>query len=387
MKSLTSEEKTESLRLLKDVLSIPTVNGINNELELAMYIKKYLQNYGIESIIQDVDNKHVNLFADIEGENNDKFVVWNGHLDTVPYGNLEEWKTNPKEPFIQDGKVIARGAADMKSGLAAMIFAICSMKKSKERPFTSIHFIATCDEEKDGTGASKFLEKDMLGEPSAIIIGEPSDLNVGIAQKGCLWLKIIIKGITSHGAYPWEGINAIQYGYKICQELREFIQSSTHPLLKKATAEITNLNGGVAPNMIPDYCEIVMDIRYTPDLRMNTILKKLEDICIEYSYQFNGKLQASYKILNHRIGIETPGNNHWVESLHKSIANQGICAQNIGINYFSDASIFIKNKPDIPVILFGPGCPDMAHKPNEYVEIDKYYQSIEILKNFISVRK
>lgn len=380
---LTPQDKAESLAFLKDILSIPTVNGIDFELQLVMYIKNYLQDHGIQSIIQEVDDKHVNLFANIEGENNDEFIIWNGHLDTVPYGNLEEWKTNPEEPFVQDGKIIARGASDMKSGLAAMIFALCSIKKSNKKPITSIHFIATCDEEKGGAGANKILDVNMLGEPSAIIIGEPTDLNIGIAQKGCLWLKITVKGITSHGAYPWEGINAIQYGYIICHKLGKFIQSSTHPLLKRATAEITNLNGGVAPNMIPDYCEIIMDIRYTPDLSMNTIIKKLEEICSEYSFQFNGKLQVSYKILNHRMCIETPEKNQWVERFQKYAVDQGICAKNIGVNLFTDASIFIKNKPDIPVILFGPGSPDMAHKSNEYVEIDKYYKSIEILKNFI----
>lgn len=381
MKSMTKNECEDSIAFLKQVLSITTVNGISDESELAMYIQQYLKEYEIDSTIQYVDEKRANLIVNIKGKTKDKYIVWNGHLDTVPFGRLEEWNSEPSNPILKDGKIYARGASDMKSGLAAMVYTICLMKKMGKIPLYGIRFIATCDEEKDGTGALKIIEEDMLGVPEAIIIGEPTDCNLGIAQKGCCWIKLALSGKTSHGAYPKEGINSIQYLFEICRELKEFICQFTHPLLGESTAEITFSKGGVAPNMIPDYCEMTMDIRFTKELTQDIILNKLNEIAYKYKKFTNGKLELNANVLNSRISIEVSENNLWVEFMTKVIRDNDHSAKNIGINYFTDGSIFIKNNLNIPVILFGPGSPSIAHKPNEWVEINKYFEAIEVFKD------
>jgi succinyl-diaminopimelate desuccinylase len=379
--SMTEREQDDALVLLQNILEIPTVNGVSDEAVLAKYLQQYFKNHGIESMVQIVDEKRSNLIVDIPGINSDKLMVWNGHLDTVPYGNLNGWETDPSKPTILDDKVYARGASDMKSGLAAMVYLICHMKTEDILPHCNIRFIATCDEESGGTGASKVLQEDYLGVPSVMIIGEPTDCNIGIAQKGCLWLKLQINGKTSHGAYPHEGINAIQFAVEICKELKSFIQKFTHPLLKESTAEITSINGGIAPNMIPDTCEIIMDIRMTPDLGVNKILHKLDEICSKYQEQKEQRLQISYEVLNQRPPVHTTEENEWVVLLKGIVSEQGLSGKMMGINYFTDASIFIENNRDYPVILFGPGCPNMAHKPNEFVKTSQYYKAIEILSN------
>lgn len=378
---MTEREQDDALGLLQNILEIPTVNGLSDEAALAKYLQQYFKNHGIQSMVQTVDKKRSNIIADIPGTNSDRLMVWNGHLDTVPYGNLEGWKSDPSKPIILDDKVYARGASDMKSGLAAMVYLICYMKDAGKVPHCNIRFIGTCDEESGGTGAKKILEDDYIGLPSAMIIAEPTDCNIGIAQKGCLWLKLQINGKTSHGAYPHEGINAIQFGIDICKELKNFIEKFTHPLLKEATAEITSINGGIAPNMIPDTCEIIMDIRMTPELSVEKVLDKLNEICSKYEAKKGQRLQIRYEVLNKRPPVHTTEENEWVILLKEIVNQQGFNAKMMGINYFTDASIFTENNRDFPVILFGPGCPSMAHKPNEYVKISQYYRAIEVLKN------
>lgn len=374
------EERTECLNLLKNILSIPTVNSLDNEAELTYFLQEYFKSFGIESMIQRIDKTHGNLIADIPGEDESKYIVWNGHIDTVQYGNLKEWSTPPQEPHIKGDFLTARGASDMKSGLAAMVSAICIMKAHNKKPAVNLRFIATCDEEKDGLGARKVMEEGLLGHPSLILIGEPTDLNLGVAQKGCLWLEFNIKGRVSHSAYPWEGINAVQYGTKICGELQDYIRRFEHPLLNSSTAEITMLNGGIAPNMVPDYCKIIMDIRYTPNLSYKLISRKLHEICLYYKDKTNNNLDIDYKAINHRIGIETEQGNFWLERLRSVIGKYNIDVKDTGINFFTDASIFTENS-NIQTILFGPGYPDMAHKPNESVSLNKYYNAIDILSD------
>ncbi len=377
---ISVNEKKEALDLLIKLLKIPTVNSKDNEGDLAVFLQKYFLSYGIESKVQQIDEKHANLIVDIHGEAGKENIIWNGHIDTVPYGSLEKWISPPYDPVFQGDMLIARGASDMKSGLAAMVYTLCNMKAHNQKPRANIRFIATCDEEKNGLGARKIMEDNLLENPSAIIIGEPTGLNLGIAQKGCMWLELNCKGKVSHSAYPWEGINAIQYGTKVCMELQEYIRSDEHSLLKNSTAEITLLNGGVAPNMIPDYCKIMMDIRYTPNLSKENIIQKLRDICSYFQKITDNKLNISFSIINNRRSIDLNTANPWLQEMKNTITRSNMEAEYIGINYFTDASIFTEYN-NIPTILFGPGSPDMAHKPNEAVDINLYYKAIDILAN------
>lgn len=382
MKAMTEQEKREARELLEQVLAIPTVNGVSKEIDLARHLETYFKGYGISAWVQPLDEKRGNLIAEVEGKNREITVIWNGHLDTVPYGSREEWESDPQTPVLREGRMYARGASDMKSGLAAMVSALCQMKKAGKEPLYTLRFIGTCDEEKNGYGAGCIVEEGLLGTPRAILIGEPTDNTLGIVQKGCLWLKLSFSGRTSHSAYPSRGTNAIQQGLEICTELRAFIHGFSHPLLGTSTAEITGIGGGVAPNMIPDTCEVTMDIRLTPGLTEEAVLHHVNVLYTERVGKVGDSLQMVCEALNRRMALETPEDNPWVQQMKTSVEMCGGIPSFIGANYFTDASVFAKENKDIPVLLFGPGNPQMAHQPNEYVEMSRYEEAIEVLKIF-----
>ncbi len=382
MKAMTELEKQGARELLEQVLAIPTVNGISKEIDLARHLEIYFKEYGISAWVQPLDEKRGNLIAEVEGVNKEITVIWNGHLDTVPYGNREEWETDPQTPVLREGRMYARGASDMKSGLAAMVSAMCQMKKAGKEPLYTLRFMGTCDEEKNGDGAGRILEEGLLGTPQAILIGEPTNNALGIVQKGCLWLKLSFSGRTSHSAYPARGTNAVQHGLELCQGLRAFVHGFSHPLLGEATAEITGIRGGVASNMIPDACEITMDIRLTPGLTEEAVLQHMNALYSETVKKTGDSLQMGCEVLNRRMALETSEDHPWVQRMKTSVEKGGGIPTFIGANYFTDASVFAKEKKDIPVLLFGPGDPQMAHQPNEYVEMSRYEDAIEALKIF-----
>lgn len=369
----------EALQLLKELLAIPSVNGINDERLIARFIYHLLLKNQITAELQEIDEHHTNVIAFMEGEEKDKTVIWNGHLDTVSYGNLNEWKTEPAVPTEVRNMLFARGASDMKSGLAAMIYALIAFKKQGIQPINNICFIGTCDEEKGGLGASKILERDIMNDADVLIIGEPTDCRLGVAQKGCIWLELIVYGKTSHGAYPGEGMNAIQYGYEAAYQLIKYLEQYHHPILGGTTAQITMIEGGISPNMTPDLCRLLMDIRIVPNLGLQTVIHELESICIRLKEETENRIAFDYHIQNHRIPIEISSENDWVIKFRDVLLEKSLKANEIGINYFTDASILVKDRPNLPVLLFGPGEPNMAHKPNERVLIEKYYQSIDVL--------
>lgn len=378
------ERGKKSIALLKEILAIPSVNGADNEGAVAEFIANYLKEKHIDAFVQQIDETHANIIAKLEGKSSET-VVWNGHLDTVPYGNTEEWNTDPSIPVERNGRIYARGASDMKSGLAAMVYLLGEIGESGEKPEQTILFLGTCDEEKSGLGAEKILEEIDLSSGSLLLIGEPTGCKLGVAQKGCIWAQLNISGKTSHGAYPEEGCNAVEYGMKIVCRIKKWVTEYEHRVLGTATAQVTMIQGGIAPNMTPDFAEILLDIRTVPGNSAEDVEKKIKKICREEVEETNGEVKFEVRIKNARRAIEIAEEERWLKEFKAYLKQNGAETEEIGINYFTDASILTKKESEIPVLLFGPGEPRLAHKPNEFVELEKYEKYIEILGEIFSI--
>ena len=378
------ERGKKSIALLKEILAIPSVNGADNEGAVAEFIANYLKEKHIDAFVQQIDETHANIIAKLEGKTSET-VVWNGHLDTVPYGNTEEWNTDPSIPVEKNGRIYARGASDMKSGLAAMVYLLGEIGESGEKPEQTILFLGTCDEEKSGLGAEKILEEIDLSSGSLLLIGEPTGCKLGVAQKGCIWAQLNISGKTSHGAYPEEGYNAVEYGMKIVCRIKKWVTEYEHRVLGTATAQVTMIQGGIAPNMTPDFAEILLDIRTVPGISAEDVEKKIKKICREEVEETNGEVKFEVRIKNARRAIEIAEEERWLKEFKAYLKQNGAETEEIGINYFTDASILTKKESEIPVLLFGPGEPRLAHKPNEFVELEKYEKYIEILGEIFSI--
>lgn len=363
--------KMTEKEFLMNLLSIPSVNGENSEKDIAVYIQQFMVESGIDAQIQFIDEKHANVVAKLQGKSSE-IIIWNGHMDTVPYGDEQLWDTNPRTPIEKEGKIFARGASDMKSGLAGMIWTLCKMKEENYVPEKTIVFYGTCDEEKNGVGARYLLENGMQKNAQLMLIGEPTGLKLGMAQKGCIWLQLHVHGKTSHGAYPEQGINAVEYGFLICREIKRRICKHEHNLLGKATAQITMLQGGIVPNMTPDKATFLMDIRTVPGMSTEQIIVIAEEECQKYENETENILKVEIELKNDRFPIEISEDNEWVKKMNNNSF--------IGIIFFTDASILIRDTPEMPVLLYGPGEPDVAHKPNEYVELKNYMEYISCLR-------
>ena len=378
------ERGKKSIALLKEILAIPSVNGADNEGAVAEFIANYLKEKHIDAFVQQIDETHANIIAKLEGKSSET-VVWNGHLDTVPYGSTEEWNTDPSIPVEKNGRIYARGASDMKSGLAAMVYLLGEIGESGEKPEQTILFLGTCDEEKSGLGAEKILEEIDLSSGSLLLIGEPTGCKLGVAQKGCIWAQLNISGKTSHGAYPEEGYNAVEYGMKIVCRIKKWVTEYEHRVLGTATAQVTMIQGGIAPNMTPDFAEILLDIRTVPGISAEDVEKKIKKICREEVEETNGEVKFEVRIKNARRAIEIAEEERWLKEFKAYLKQNGAETEEIGINYFTDASILTKKESEIPLLLFGPGEPRLAHKPNEFVELEKYEKYIEILGEIFSI--
>lgn len=374
--------KAEALELLKKIISFNTVNPPGNEKPLAGFFANYLKDSVDNVIVDDIANNRSNIIAVVKGKGNKKALVLNGHMDTVPFGDVNVWHYSPTEAVINGSRLYGRGASDMKSGLAAMLYAFKRFSVCNKQPEGDIIFIATADEESYGSGARNVLKKRVLENAGVIIIGEPTGNSIALASKGAIWLKFRIFGRASHGAYPQEGINAIDIAYELAEAIRKYVCGFAHRLLTEPTCTITEINGGTKVNMVPEGCEISIDIRTVPALDHECLYINIEKAILELKGKYKG-LEIVKQVLNNRFPVETKEEEPTVKMLFNIVRQvTGKEPQFTGTSYFSDASIF-NTESRIPTVLFGPGLADKAHKTDEYVNIEDFYTALQCYEKLI----
>lgn len=380
---MDKQNKEEALLLLKDIINHRSVNPPGDEKVLADFIAKYLKDTVDEIVVDEIDENRANVIAIIKGNKNKKALVFNGHMDTVPYGDKDKWHYVPDKATIVGSRLYGRGASDMKSGLAALLYAFKQFSCSKKKPEGDIIFIGTADEESSGAGAYDISKKGYLDNAFAMVIGEPTNNSIALASKGTIWAEFEVFGKTSHSAYPWEGINAVEKGYELIDSIKALLNGHSHKYLKEPSCTITGINGGIKFNMVPDYCRITVDIRTVPSVNHNWLLDSIDNIINRLEDKYSG-LKITKKIINNRQSTETDENSMIVQELKKAVEKvTGNVPCFSGTGYFSDASIFLL-KNSIPTILFGPGLSNNAHKPDEYVEIESFYTAVECYKSLMS---
>ena len=133
--------------------------------------------------------------------------------------------------------------------------------------------------------------------------------------------------------------------------------------------------------MTADTCRAILDIRMTPPLTAEDIISQAEEILQELQ-QESPDLSMEFAVLNRRRAIQLDPEGAWAESWADLLRKKGYSGDKIGINFFTDASVLAAQKPEQEVLLFGPGEPEMAHQPNEYVDIQKYADAVELLQSF-----
>ena len=218
-----------------------------------------------------------------------------GHTDVVPTGPLEEWRTKPFEPTVRDGVLFGRGAADMKSGLAAMVTAAEAFVSAHPDHRGTIAFLITSDEEGPSVDGTKRVVETLLARGERIdwcIVGEPSSEavlgdTIKIGRRGSLSGRLTVHGIQGHIAYPHLAVNPIHTFAPALAELtvREWDQGNEH--FQPTTFQVSNLNAGTgAPNVIPGELKARFNLRYSPVQTLDSLKQTVEDILRRHQVNF-----------------------------------------------------------------------------------------------------
>ncbi len=365
------------LELLKKLINAPSTQK-TGEINAANALADYFKSHNITCQTDIWDNSRANCTARVTSTGEKNALLFAAHLDVVPPGD-EEWQFPPFKADERNGKILGRGATDMKAGIAATAAAIVETLNEQPHLKGDIIFTATAGEETDSCGIKRFI-KDHAGElpPLAgIIIPEPTNFQIVTAHRGILWLKITTKGKTAHGSTPDLGINAITHMTCLLNYLENFkLQHAPHRRLGECSMSINQIKGGNATNVIPDNCSISIDIRTLPDQPHRQIIDQFEDILSKLKQQ-DEKFEAKIEIERSVPAMESDDNSPFIKRFCKITGVKNTNA----VGYTTDAS-FLKEL-NVPIAIFGPGDAKICHKPNEYIEIADIEKAKQHFKKII----
>ena len=363
--------------LLKKLVQVPSTIT-DGELGTANVMAEFFAAHGINARIDNWLDSRANIIVHIKSAGQKPALLFAAHLDVVPPGGAE-WKYPPFEAIEAGGRVYGRGSADMKAGIAAIAAAICEIEADKTELKGDLIFAATAGEETDSCGAKRFVAQNSSDLPAiaGIVIPEPTDFNIVTTHRGMLWLKIITKGKTAHGSMPHLGVNAITSMNTLQNRLGDLqLPHIEHPRLGGCSMSINEIHGGNATNVIADECTIKIDIRTVPGQSHQEIIADFQKILDELktsAENFDAELSAVRSV----EAMETSDSCDFL----KAFCEVTGIAETTAVGFGTDGPFF--KALNAPVVIFGPGKPDVCHKPDEYIDLADLETAKEYYKNII----
>ena len=362
--------------LLKQLIVAESTESAG-ELAAAKVISTEFARYGIKSEIDTWDKTRANITARIKSKDNKPALLFACHLDVVGPGQTI-WETPPFTAVESDGKIFGRGSTDMKGGMSACIAAICEIVKSGTELLGDIVFTAVAGEETDSCGAERFMsDKSRIPECRGVILPEPTDFSIVSAHRGMLWLEVSTKGKAAHGSTPELGINAITSMRHFLNELDSYdIAEKKHRLLGTCSMSVNTISGGKTLNAVPDKCICTIDIRTIPVVKHEDIIADFRKIFDKLRSQ-NPEFEAEVSIIRQVHALETNTNSEFVRDFCSCLGID----KTVAVGFTTDGPQFVPL--GVPVLVFGPGKPEICHKPDEFIETADLEKAVEYYKKII----
>lgn len=378
----STSDRNELLQLAQDLVAIEShIETSDREARVGRFLESWFTRRGIEVRLQRVEGDRANVIARVRGGDGPSLLL-NGHLDTVPAGDMAD----AFAPRIENGTLRGRGACDMKGAIAAMCCALASIRRerARERSVASLAgdvvFAGTIGEETGSIGVKALVDAGVTADYA--VIGEPTSLRIAVAHKGSCFVKVSLTGRGAHGSCPERGVNAVSCAARIVaaieDELRPRLAERTHPLLVASTVSVGRICGGTQPNIVPETCEIEIDRRYLPGEASSVL--ELREIVAAICEGVEGlgydvvEMPMTSKVPHVPLG--TSPNSRLARAAVAACREAGLPAGPIGVSYWSDGGHLAAS--GIETIVLGPGDIAHAHGPREHVAIEELAAAVNL---------
>lgn len=402
------DHREEQISFLQELVRIPSVTG--DEGPIQAFLSDYLERMGLEvdCFVPSLDELRThpafvepaqayegrpNVVASSKGTGGGRSLLFNGHIDVIPEGALDNWKHAPWSADIEDGKMYGRGTSDMKSGAAAMTMALRAIQESGVRLKGDVILEYVMDEELTGNGTLACVTKGYKAD--AGICCETSSMCVQPGSIGRIWFTINIKGKAAGIQRRYEGVSGIELGYLVSGAVAEFekrrVAKVSHPLYPDILGAIPCMVGqfesGSYNSAFPDSCVLKGSMATVPGEDSDAVKAEF----VRFVTETAAKRHLWFKEHPPEIVFtgyfaepsEIPADSPIVRSLcgcfEAVMGEKPVISGREGA-----ADIRHLNKyGDTPTVIFGPGRTEQMHANNEWVGVEDYLDAVRVLAGTI----
>lgn len=340
---------SEVIDLLRRLVAIPSVSG--DEAACRDALAEWMARHGLRPRVV---GRNVLGLREGRAAGPGRGLLLCSHIDVVPVG--AGFSFNPWCAALVDGKVLGRGANDAKSSVAAMAVAAARLDPESFSGRLALAFV--CDEETGGQGAE--ILGGELPPVDAVVVGEPTGLDVCPGQRGLLRATVHVEGQACHASRPWEGRNALTLAARDILAINERVLPGADPLLGPPTLQATVVQGGTRSNVIPGSATIEVDGRPTPGCNNERLLAILRE-------SVSGRVELrSDRFLPVRTPDDAP------------IVRAALAASPSGtLRGFGGVSDLYHFRP-LPGVVMGPGTSAASHAADEWVAVEQVEAAVEV---------
>ncbi|MCI0736622.1 MAG: acetylornithine deacetylase [Beijerinckiaceae bacterium] len=373
MPSHTPDARLDAtLGMLERLTGFDTESSKSN-LALVAFVEDYFKSLGIAYVkIPNAAGDKAALFATI-GPNRDGGVVLSGHTDVVPVTG-QVWTSDPYKLRREAGRVYGRGACDMK-GFDAVCLAMVPEFKNARLSYP-VHILLSYDEEITCLGPLDTIARfgASLPRPGAVVVGEPTLMQVADAHKSVAAYSTVVHGHEAHSSKPSLGASAIEAAcalvsalYRFGEELAVMGDPSGRFDPPASTIHVGTIHGGTARNIMAKLCTFHWEFRSLPGIDQRLALQRLEDFAAR-SVTPKFARYANDAYIETECQVEVPGLRPECGSIAETLALKAAQSnRTITVPYASEAGQF--QLANLPAVVCGPGSIDQAHQPDEYIDI------------------
>jgi len=367
-------QRYQPLDMLARLVAFDTVSHKSN-LDLIAFVEGYLTGWGVPSVrFPNATGDKAALFATI-GPQDKGGIVLSGHTDVVPVEG-QAWSRDPFSLHVEDGRAYGRGSVDMKGFVALALALVPDFLAANLK--TPIHLFFSYDEEVTCLGVIDGIAAmgKSLPKPRAVIVGEPTSLELADAHKGIRTFFTTITGFAAHSSKPHLGASAVHGGTRLAAGLVAMADECEGRIDESGrfdppydTIHIGKFHGGIARNILADRADLAWEVRTLPGSDPQDVPSRFAALSQEVlAHMRRTAPSASIEtVMSSDVPGLAPDPGSEAETLVMRLAGRN---RTIAVAYATEAGHF--QRAGLPTIVCGPGSIDQAHQPDEYITLEQF---------------
>ena len=372
----------QAAHILRQLIDAPSPNPPGDCEEVCQVCLHLLEGSGARVRVVRADDGTPSVLATL-GSGPRRLLI-HSHYDTQPAGDPARWESDPYVAALRDGRIYGRGAGDDKGSVAVQLAALLALDRAGFNPPYEVLFAFVADEESGGERGTRMLHERGELRANAALIGEQTDNQVAIGERGIVWLRVTFAGTAAHGAIPEAGVSALAPAARLIERINRDLAADLRgrrptPLLPASSVNVGRCDAGVDVSTVPSLAVVEIDRRIVPGETPEGCAEEMQSLIDEALCAHPGTTAHLETFLSGSAFL-TDAHAPAVLTLRQAIEKAGGVGTVTGYRQASDARFLASD--GIPLLVFGPADPEVGHAFNEHVPVSDLQVATDAIVHF-----